>query len=157
MKTSWTLGPTPNARLVYRAMDISEAQDWAGLIKEGLWQWLDLEHVLREKSPYQLAHNKGHLYFFSIPKPEGLHDLGPVWVAREVIGPPIEAPDSEFSVYDLDSSEVLTSTSFSLSKLDELVNLIEAGQWPAKMASTWRLEWDLDSGGECHFRVQAFR
>lgn len=143
-RSAW--GQTPNARLVYRQLD--PRPDLAYALANSVNALSELERVVMEESRYQWANPEVFLYFFRSPCAADF-DHTPIWVAREVIGPPNEDPLERFSLHDLCAGEVyekeIGNGPFQLDGLPQLKDLYHAAhkemnsERPVRTAQTWRL------------------
>lgn len=144
-RSAWV--QTPNARLVYRQLDPRPDLDHA--LANSINVLSELEHTVMQESRYQWANPEVFLYFFQTPLAADF-DRTPIWVAREVIGPPNEDPLERFSIHDLAAGQVfekeMPSGPFQLKGWQELKDLYYAtheemsAERPVNSAKTWRLK-----------------
>lgn len=153
---------TPNARLVY--MQIDPKPDLTSALANAVNSLSELERVVLEESRYQWANPDIFLYFFCQPTEDDFPKT-PLWIAREVVGPPNEDVLERFSLHDLQAGRAfqleIGKEIFELEALKQLKEFYDAAhrqmkaQHTGSVASTWRLKLQND-GKSSRAQIQLF-
>lgn len=95
-KAKWV--ETPNSRLIYKTLWPKDGPQ--ELLSNSINALVQLEQLVMEQTRFQWANTLVYFYFFE--RPTSLEfEQTPVWVGREVIGPPNEDSSGRFGLHDL--------------------------------------------------------
>lgn len=147
-KASWS--ETPNARLVYKVLKPESTLE--ELLANSINALVHLEQVVMEETRFQWANSDVLFYFFESPLSPQFEQT-PLWVAREVIGPPNEDFAERFALHDTSRTNCFQRPvrpgffELKMSELKEnyteLCRELEA-ESSGKALPTWRIALDWE-------------